>query len=473
MTATTSTSRIDASCRLPLFVLFGGAATWLVLSSVFSLVASLKFHSPAMFASHAWLSYGRAYPAWSHLLVYGFCIPSGLGVALWLLARLGRVELARPWLIAFSAKLWHLGVLVGLVAILAGQTTGYEWFELPRYSAVILFIAFVLITVWAFVTYSQRTVEELYPSQWFILAALFWFPWIFSTATLLLQFFPVRGVVQAAVNWWYVGNLLNVWLTLVGLASTFYLLPKLSGRPLQSYYLALLAFLTLILFGTWTGIPHHAALPAWMPALSSGASVMSLIPVLAVATIVALTVRGTKVSCGGGPLCFTKFGAWALVLATVLLALSTSPGVARVTDYTWFGHGQTSLRIYGFFGMTMLGAIYHIFPHVAGANRVSARLMRINFWLFMSGTLIFALPLMAGGIAQGLKLANPNIAFLDASKAALMAFRLSTLGELLLLAGSLVFLFNLSSAIVNYYRLLCKTAYEDATEQLEPVGVKP
>ena len=473
MTATTSTSRIDASCRLPLFVLFGGAATWLVLSSVFSLIASLKFHAPAMFASHAWLSYGRAYPAWSHLLVYGFCVPAGLGVSLWLLARLGRVELARPWIIAFAAKLWHLGVLVGLVAILAGQTSGYEWFELPRYAAVILFLAFVLITVWAFVTYSRRTVEELYPSQWFILAALFWFPWILSTATLLLQFFPVRGVVQAAVNWWYAGNLLNVWLTLVGLASTFYMLPKFSGRPLQSYYLALFTFVTLILFGTWTGIPNHAALPAWMPALSSAASLMALIPALAVAVIVWLTVRGTKTPGAGGPLCFTEFGASSFVLVTALLALSTSPAIARITDYTWFGHGQTSLRIYGFFGMTMLGAIYHIFPHLVGANRVCPRWMRINFWLFMSGTVIFALPLMLGGIAQGLKLANPSVAFLDAAKAAMMAFRLSTLGELLLLAANLIFLFNLGSAVVSYYRVLCKTAYADVTEELEPVGVKP
>jgi len=77
MTATTSTSRIDASCRLPLFMLFGGAAMWLALGSVFGLIASLKFHLPAMFANCAWLSYGRAYPAWSHLLVYGFCIPAG------------------------------------------------------------------------------------------------------------------------------------------------------------------------------------------------------------------------------------------------------------------------------------------------------------------------------------------------------------------------------------------------------------
>ena len=57
---------------------------------------------------------------------------------LWLLARLGRVAVAKPFLIAVGAKLWHFGVLVGLVAIITGQTSGYEWFELPRYAAVIL-----------------------------------------------------------------------------------------------------------------------------------------------------------------------------------------------------------------------------------------------------------------------------------------------------------------------------------------------
>ena len=46
------------------------------------------------------------------------------------------------------------------------------------------------------------------------------------------------------------------------------------------------------------------------------------------------------------------------------------------------------------------------------------------------------------------------------------------MGELLLLAANLIFLFNLGSAIVSYYRVLCQTAYEEATEQLEPVGVK-
>lgn len=473
MTATppTSPSKIDSSCRLPLFALFGGAAVWLVLSSLFGLAASMTFHKPSMFADCAMFSYGRAYPAWSHLLVYGFAIPSGLGVGLWLLARLGRVELAKPFLIAVGAKLWHLGVLVGLVAISAGQTSGYEWFELPRYAAVILFLAFVLMAIWAFVTYSRRPEKSLYPSQWFVLASLFWFPWILSTAVLLLQFFPVRGVVQVAVAWWFAGNLLNVWLTLSGLAVTFYLLPKLTERPLQSHYLALFVFWTVLIFGSWTGIPMHSPLPAWMSTLSSAATVMMIVPALAIVTIVIKTCCGANKPCGGGPLCYSKFGAWCLVLATFVAAIAACPAVARVTDFTWFTHGHTTLRLYGFFAMTMFGAIYYILPRISGVA-ICPRRIKGHFWLAMLGALLLALPMIGAGIKQGLKLADANVPFLDTAKAAMMGFRMGTLGELLIAIGSLIFLANILLSIVTYYRAMAKTAYADAIA-IQLTGVKP
>lgn len=464
MTATSPTtpSKIDSSCRLPLFTLFSGAAVWLVLSSVFGLAASMTFHKPDMFADCAMFSYGRAYPAWSHLLVYGFAIPSGLGVGLWLLARLGRVEVARPLLIAVGAKLWHLGVLVGLVAIVNGQTSGYEWFELPRYAAMILFLAFMLMATWVFVTYSRRTETALYPSQWFTLASLFWFPWIFSTATLLLQIFPVRGVVQSSVAWWFAGNLLNVWLTLSGLAATFYLLPKLTNRPLQSHYLALFVFWTVLIFGTWTGIPMHSPLPAWMSTLSSAAAVMMIVPMLALASVVFLTTIGAKTACGGGSLCFSKFGVLSFNLATLAAAIAACPAVARVTDFTWFTHGHTTLRLYGFFAMTMFAAIYHILPRVSGVE-ICPRRTKSHFWLAMIGTLLLAVPMMIGGIKQGLKLADVSAPFLDSTKAAMLGFRIGTLGEVLIAIGALIFLANVLLSILSHYRAIAKIAIADAT----------
>ncbi len=474
MTVTSPTSPtptpIDASCRLPLFTLFGGAALWLVLSSVLGIIASLTFHQPAMFADNALLTYGRAYPAWSHLLLYGFALPTGLGAGLWLLARLGRVELARPFLIAVGAKFWHLGVLVGLIAILTGQTSGYEWFELPRYAAVVLFVGFVLMAIWAFVTYARRPEKSLYPSQWFVLGAFFWFPWIFSTAVLLLQFFHVRGMAQAAIAWWFAGNLLNVWLTLAGLAVVFYLLPKLTERPLESHYLAMFVFWTVLLFGSWTGIPLHSSLPIWMGTLSSVATVLMIVPILATILIVLQTAKGTAAKCGGGPLCYAKFSVWALVFVTVAAAIAACPAVARITDYTWFGHGQATLRLYGFFAMAMFAAVYHILPRISGVALKPGR-VKAHFWLAMLGALVLALPLMAGGIAQGFKLANPQGPFMETTKAALMAFRVGTMGEVMIALGALLFLVNVLAVIGGYYRVILKTAYAEATAP-QPVEVK-
>jgi cbb3-type cytochrome oxidase subunit 1 len=87
--------------------------------------------------------------------------------------------------------------------------------------------------------------------------------------------------------------------------------------------------------------------------------------------------------------------------------------------------------------------------------------------------MLFALPLVAGGVMQGLKLVNPAIPFVDVAKAALMPFRMSTLGETLLLVGNFLFLFNVFGVIVSHLRTVGKTVYVDATAELEPAGVKP
>jgi cytochrome c oxidase cbb3-type subunit I len=107
--------------------------------------------------------------------------------------------------------------------------------------------------------------RELYVSQWFLLAALFWFPWIYLTALALLVLAPVRGVMQPLVDWWYLANARQVALGFVGLAVLFYLIPRYLKRPLHSQYLALTAFWGLALFASWTGIPDSAPLPPGFP----------------------------------------------------------------------------------------------------------------------------------------------------------------------------------------------------------------
>ena len=44
---------VDSSSRLPLLVMFGAGAFWLVISSILGLISSIKFHSPDFLAAPA------------------------------------------------------------------------------------------------------------------------------------------------------------------------------------------------------------------------------------------------------------------------------------------------------------------------------------------------------------------------------------------------------------------------------------
>ncbi len=494
---------IDASLRWPLLALFGGAALWLVVGSVLAMIASIKFHAPDFLAACPWLTYGRVQPAADDALLYGFCIPAGLGVALWLLAQLGQTPLRGAIVPVFAAKLWHLGVLIGLIGILSGNSTGFAWLEFPRAGSVVLFFAYLLLALWAIMNFAARREHVLNPSHWFLVAALFWFPWIYSTANLLLVAWPARGIVQAIIGWWFANNLIFIWLALVGIGVTFYFLPKFSGRPLQSYYLALFAFWMLILFGTWCGIPPGAPVPAWMPVLSSVAATLTVVPVLAVGVIAWQTLRGgsdaPSLECGGdahigtvvgadrlvgqdkatkashspyddgaSPLQgFIRFGFASFVLSSLMFIATACPRISRVTEFTWFGPAQTQLQLYGFFAMTMFGAIYHLLPRVVGVGLPFPKLARLQFWLSMSGVLLFIVPLAIGGVEQGMKLNDPNISFLDATRATLVFFRFSTTGLLLILFGNLLFALNIFGMTFIWEKSLVKKAVAMVKAPLE------
>ena len=207
----------DASLRVPLLALFGGAALWLIVGLGLGLIAGIKFHAPDFLGGCPLLTYGRLAPAANDAILYGFCIPAALGVALWIFARLSQAPLALPLVPVVAAHLWHLGVFIGTATILLGGSTGQTWLEYPRAAAVLLFAAFFLIAVSAAATFGWRRERSLYPSHWFLFAGLLWFPWIYSTANLLLNCNqPPRGIVQPIIGWWFANNLVFVWLALDG-----------------------------------------------------------------------------------------------------------------------------------------------------------------------------------------------------------------------------------------------------------------
>lgn len=467
------TNQIDASCRVPLLVLFGGAALWLVVGSLLALMASLTFHMPDKFGDCPWGTYGHLQPAADDALLYGFCIPAGLGVVLWIFARLGQTPLRGALVPVVAAHLWHLGVLVGLVGIFVGDSTGFQWLEFPRGGSALLFFAYLLLGLWAMMNFSGRRDGGMFPSHWFLITALFLFPWIYSTANILIVGWPVRGVVQAIIAWWFGDNLVFLWTSLVGIGAAFYFLPKFSGRPLRSYYYALFAFWTLIIFGSMRGVPVGAPVPAWLPALSSLNSLMLIIPVIAIAIIGWKTVVGAAgETCKGGSFCMIKFGFVAFLLSALLLVASACPHFSRLTQFTWFGAAQTQLQLYGFFAITMFGAIYYILPRAVGIEFRFPKLIRFQHWCAMLGIVIFVVSLVIGGVLQGLKLQDPNVAFNDSTKAMLPFLRASTTGLLFMLLANLLFALNVFVMITAWKWSVAKAVFTFVISPLAKSEVK-
>jgi cytochrome c oxidase cbb3-type subunit 1 len=471
MNAVSKPSEIDVSCRLPLLVLFISGAVWLVIGSIFSVLASLVFHK--LFFNSFCLSYGHLSAVKATSLLYGAAVQFGLAFTLWLFCRLGRTLLAQPILVSVGAALWNLGVTIGVLGILVGDGTGFDNFDMPRYANLIAFLGYLLIGVFAVITLHERRERPLFVSHWFLLAALFWFAWIFSTANLTLLVFPVRGVTQAVIAWWYSANLQSVWFGLVGLAAIFYFVPKLTNRELSSHYLALFTFWLLIFFAGWSGIPNSAPLPAWIPALSTVGAVLTLIPVLAFALNIHGTIDGKYSNLIANPLLkFIGVGIVAFVLAGLMNAFSSLVQVSQITDLTWFTPARTLLNSYGFFMMVMFGAAYYIVPQLIGMEFPSPKLINAHFWLATIGIVLLVLPLAIGGIVQGFMLQNPANAFLSVAKTGLMFLRLSTLGDLLVLLGHLAFFFNVLGLVRQFYQARAVAAFADATAEIGTAGAK-
>jgi cytochrome c oxidase cbb3-type subunit 1 len=446
-----------------MLALFAGAVVWLFIASLLGLLNSLKFHAPGFLAGEAYLSYGRVHAAQNAAFLYGFGVPAALGLGLWLLCRLGRAVLAGPAMVFIGAILWNIAVALGAAAILCGGSTGFDSFEMPAWCAPLLFLAYLFIGVCALLTFHQRQEGRLYPSQWFVVGSLFWFPWIFSTAVLVLLCVPARGVLQASIAWWYAHNLDTVFLGFAGLASAFYFIPKLLSRSLHSHYQAALAFWTLALFGSWGGMPDGAPLPSWIISLAVVGTVLTAVPILAVATNFYQTVRQDLGALDADPtLRFTYVGLIFWVIAGAQQIVGVLPSVSSITDFTWFGVAQKELFHYGFFALTVFGALYYIVPRLLGLENSAwhPRLLKLHFYLTFLGVLISYLSLLVAGVGQGILLANAANSFPDVMRRTMMPLRVSTVGDLFVVAGTVLFLLNFAGVLVQSCRQCCMARKE-------------
>src|SRR5438067_2756133 len=438
-------ARIDASTRVPVLMFYASAMVWLLIGTLLAGFVSFKLHSPDWFSDVSFLTWGRLRPVHMNVMVYGWASMAAMGTAIWLMARLCRTTLRHPLLIVAGIWFWNIGVLIGVIGILMGYSTGYDWLEFPPYAAVVLFVAYALIISWAVLMFRFRRGDQIYITQWYLLAAFLWFPWLYAAAQAMLFVVPVQGVMQAAVGWWYANNLLFLWFGAIGLGTAYYMIPKVIGRPVYSYHLATIGFWTYALFSSWTGMQRlvDGPFPAWMITASIAATILTLIPVATVGLNHHMTMQGYFGLLRYSPtLRFTVFGAMSYTVFSLFGVLISLRSVERYLDFTQASIAYSHMGLYAFFTMVMFGSMYYIVPRLVGREWRYAALIKLHFWSSTYGVGLMVLMLIAAGIAQGSALNDPSLSFIEGLEYVPMYLRGRSLSGLLLTIAHLIFAFH-------------------------------
>jgi len=440
----------DRSTAFVTFVFLSCAVAWLVLASFAGLISSIKLHEPDFLTAQAWLTFGRLRTIHLNAVAYGWAPMAALGIAIWMLPRLLKTELMGGRFAMLGVMLWNAGLIAGLGCIAVGLNDGLEWLEIPWQVDILLVIGGALVALPLVFTLQNRRVKHLYVSVWYMGAALFWFPTLFLIGNIPGVHF---GVEQATMNWWFGHNVLGLFYTPLALAAVYYFLPKIIGRPVQSYNLSLLGFWALAFFYGQVG-GHHligGPVPSWLITLSIVQSMMMIVPVLSFSINQHLTMRGHfKTLIYSPTLRFIVLGGMMYTLSSIEGSIEALRSVSTVAHFTHFTVAHAHLGLYGFFTMVMFGAIYFVMPRVMSWEWPYPKLIALHFWLVVVGFSIYFIGLSIGGWLQGLAMLDASKPFMESVRVTLPYLKSRSVGGAIMTLGHLVFAFHFAIMALRY-----------------------
>ncbi len=442
-------ARADASSRPLVFFFLCSAVAWLLVASFAGLTSSIKLHEPDWLTSWAWLTFGRIRTIHLNAVAYGWAPMAGLGIALFVIPRLLKTPLMGAKFAFLGGALWNAALIAGLGAIGAGFSDGLEWLEIPWQIDILFAAGGALVGMPLVMTLVNRRVEHLYVSVWYMGCALFWLPVLFIVANVPGLH---HGVEQATMNWWFGHNVLGLFYTPLALASVYYFLPKVIGRPVQSYNLSLLGFWGLAFFYGQVG-GHHligGPVPAWLVTLSIVQSLMMIVPVVAFTVNQYQTLEGRLAALRYSPtLRFIGVGGLMYTASSVQGSLEALRSVNVVTHFTHYTVAHAHLGLYGFVSFVFFGAIYFVMPRISAREWPYPWLISAHFWLASLGFGIYFIALTTGGWLQGLAMLDATRPFMESVALTVPYLRGRSIGGSLMVLGHLVFALHFVLLIVE------------------------
>jgi cytochrome c oxidase cbb3-type subunit I len=376
-----------------------------------------------------------------------------------------QTRLFMPGLAMFTFLGWNLVIVLAVITLPLGITSGKEYAELEWPIDLLIAVVWVAYAVVFFGTVGTRKVRHIYVANWFFgafIIAVALLHIVNSAAipvSMTKSYSAYAGVQDAMVQWWYGHNAVGFFLTAGFLGMMYYYIPKQAGRPVYSYRLSIVHFWALIFTYMWAG-PHHlhyTALPDWAQSIGMIFSLVLLAPSWGGMINGIMTLSGAWHKLRDDPI--LKF----LIVSLSFYGMSTFEGpmmsiktVNALSHYTDWTVGHVHSGALGWVGLISMGALYHLIPRMFGRKQMfSMRAVELHFWIATIGIVLYIAAMWIAGVMQGLMWRAVNAdgtlvySFVESVKATYPFYVIRLGGGLLYLAGMLIMGWNTVMTIRN------------------------
>ncbi|HET7931263.1 MAG TPA: cbb3-type cytochrome c oxidase subunit I [Rhodanobacteraceae bacterium] len=395
-------SEADDRALASVFTAYTVSATfWLLFGTAVGLLLAFKFGAPDFWAAK-YLTFGRLRPIHTNDVFYGFASIALVGTAYYVAARSCGTKLYSTRLAWIGLWLFNIAAVAGTIALDLGYNWGdLEYREWP-WPIRLVFFAALVVTAWNLLgTVKRRSSEDIYLSNWYIVAGVLW-----TCVIALVAILPwyQKGLGQVAISGYFMHNAVGMWFTPLALGLFYYAIPKVLNRPIYSYALGVLAFWTNLLFYPLLGGHHFlfSPLPWWLQTTAIVFSVAMLVPVWGGSANYLLTMRGRYHGrIESYPLAFMFIGVLCYLVGSTQGTVEAFRSLQAIWHFTSFTVGHSHLTMYGFVTFAVWGGIYALLPLATG-KRPGRLGMSLHFWLALVGVAIYVIALSIGGTIQGL-----------------------------------------------------------------------
>lgn len=395
-------------------ILLIGSVSWALLGAGLQILATLQLLIPSLayFIPIPWIGYGHLAPLTSFLFTFGWITSGFLGVLLILIPRISGLPFRYGKILTSAALLWQIAVLIGAAELIWTGPSGLISLPFSR-TVTYLFLASFLVLGTGLARSLGRSWKSgpLLPKL-YLLSALLALPLGLGTAELLLRGSSAPGALQIIGQLVWHSFLHHLWLTPLALVLLFQLLPTLTGRPVGSLPLGLLAWGGTISLGGWMGmnLASEGPVPSWLQSAGVVATLLLGVAVWGNGTLLKPLLDGKIEECRRQvSLRFLAVSLWSYLISYAWLAFLAIPGIRQTTSFTVVTQATQSILLFSFYGNALAGAIYALLPAARAVGWPIHPILTIHFWFSTLGIASVASCYAMAGILQGLALNDPGV----------------------------------------------------------------